>query len=254
MTTPNDSVRVLVAGESWMTHSIHVKGFDSFTTSAYHEGGGAMLAALRAGGISVTYQPAHVAANDFPDSAAALRAFDVVILSDVGANTLLLPDRTFARSEPFGNRLHALADWVRGGGGLLMVGGYLTFQGIEGKAAYHGTPVDDILPVALSATDDRQEHPEGVVPETVDPAHPVSAGLSAWPALLGWNRARLRAEAHLVARVGGDPLIALRRVAAGRSAVFASDCGPHWGPPPFLDWAGYGPLWCNLAAWLAGRT
>ena len=30
--------RVLIAGESWMTHSIHVKGMDSFTTSAYVEG------------------------------------------------------------------------------------------------------------------------------------------------------------------------------------------------------------------------
>lgn len=246
-------LRVLVAGESWMTHSIHTKGFDSFTTSSYHEGGDAMLAALRGGGFEVTYQPSHVAANAFPDSVAGLGAFDAVILSDIGANTLLLPDRTFARSEPSGNRLQALGEWVRGGGGLLMVGGYLTFQGIEGKAAYHGTAVDEVLPVALAATDDRQEHPEGVVPETIEPTHPVAAGLTGWPALLGWNRAQPRADAQVVARIGGDPLIALRRVGRGRSAVFASDCGPHWGPPPFLAWAGYAPLWRNLALWLAGR-
>jgi uncharacterized membrane protein len=248
------AVRVLVAGESWMTHSIHTKGFDSFTTTSYHEGGDAMLAALRGGGIEVTYQPSHIAANQFPDSPDGLRAFDAVILSDIGANTLLLPDRTFVRSEPSGNRLVALADWVRGGGGLLMVGGYLTFQGIEGKAAYHGTAVDAVLPVALSATDDRQEHPEGVVPETVDAAHPVAAGLHDWPALLGWNRASPRPDARVIARIGGDPLIALRQVEAGRSAVFASDCGPHWGPPPFLAWPGYAPLWCNLVRWLARRT
>lgn len=247
-------MRVLVAGESWMTHSIHVKGFDSFTTSAYYEGGAAMLAALRGGGMAVTYQPAHVAANAFPDSVAELGAYDAVILSDIGANTLLLPERTFVRSETAGNRLQAIAAWVRGGGGLLMVGGYLTFQGIEGKAAYHGTVVDDILPVALAATDDRQEHPEGVVPETVDPAHPVAAGLRDWPALLGWNRAVARPDAHVVARIAGDPLIALRNVGAGRSAVFASDCGPHWGPPPFLAWAGYAPLWCNLVTWLGGAA
>jgi uncharacterized membrane protein len=253
MGTNGGAVRVLVAGESWMTHSIHVKGFDSFTTSSYHEGGEAMLAALRTGGIDATYQPAHVAANAFPQSVAALRAFDAVILSDIGANTLLLPDRTFLRSEASGNRLLALAEWVRGGGGLLMVGGYLTFQGIEGKAAYHGTPVDEVLPVALSPTDDRQEHPEGVVPEMVAPDHPVAAGLTDWPALLGWNRAAPRPHAEVIARIGGDPLIALGRVGAGRSAVFASDCGPHWGPPPFLAWAGYAPLWRNLVLWLAGR-
>lgn len=253
MSVSGEGVRVLVAGESWMTHSVHVKGFDSFTTSSYHEGGDAMLAALRQGGMAVTYQPSHVAANAFPDSVAGLRAYDAVILSDIGANTLLLPDRTFARSERSGNRLLALAEWVRGGGGVLMVGGYLTFQGIEGKAAYHGTAVDAVLPVALAATDDRQEHPEGVVPETVAPAHPVAAGLGDWPALLGWNRAAARDDAEVIARIAGDPLIALRRVGAGRSAVFASDCGPHWGPPPFLAWAGYAPLWRNLVQWLAGR-
>jgi uncharacterized membrane protein len=92
-----------------------------------------------------------------------------------------------------------------------------------------------------------------VTPETVDPSHPVAAGLTDWPALLGWNRAQPRADAHVVARIGADPLIALRRVGGGRSAVFASDCGPHWGPPPFLAWPGYTALWCNLARWLAGR-
>ena len=30
--------RVLIAGESWTTHSIHQKGFDSFTTTEYSEG------------------------------------------------------------------------------------------------------------------------------------------------------------------------------------------------------------------------
>lgn len=247
------AMRVLVAGESWMTHSVHVKGFDSFTTSSYHEGGDAMLAALRARGCEVTYQPSHVAANAFPDTVDGLRGFDVVVLSDIGANTLLLPDRTFVRSERSGNRLQMLGAWVRNGGALLMVGGYLTFQGIEGKAAYHATAVEEVLPVILSAADDRQEHPEGVVPETVAPHHPVAAGLGRWPALLGWNRVTPRQDVEVVARIGGDPLIALRRVGSGRSAVFASDCGPHWGPPEFLAWPGYGPLWGNLAAWLAGR-
>ena len=53
-----------------------------------------MIAALRSGGVDVTYQPCHLAANAFPDTAQALSAFDVVILSDIGANTLLLRDST----------------------------------------------------------------------------------------------------------------------------------------------------------------
>ena len=59
-------VRVLFAGESWMTHSVHTKGFDSFDMSSYHEGGTEMIAALRAGGVEVAYQPSHIAMEAFP--------------------------------------------------------------------------------------------------------------------------------------------------------------------------------------------
>ncbi len=31
-------MEILIAGESWITHIIHVKGFDSFTTSTGEEG------------------------------------------------------------------------------------------------------------------------------------------------------------------------------------------------------------------------
>ena len=48
---------------------------------------------------------------------------------------------------------------MRDGGGLLMIGGYLSFAGIDGKARYHGTPVEDALPVTIAATDDRVEAP-----------------------------------------------------------------------------------------------
>lgn len=245
--------KILLAGESWMTHSIHVKGFDTFTTSAYHEGGTAMIEAMRAKGLDVDYQPAHVAADKFPFTADEIGAYDVVILSDIGANTLLMPDRTFARSEPTPNRLNLIADYVRGGGGLLMIGGYLTFQGIEAKANYAGTPIDDILPVRLMTGDDRAEHPEGVTPHVIDSRHPVMAGLTDWPLFLGYNRAEAREGADVLAAVEGHPFVAVRMMGAGRTAIFASDCGPHWGPPAFLQWHGYGTLWNNLCRWLAER-
>ena len=38
--------QILIAGESWTTHSIHQKGFDSFTTTEYVEGVGWLRAAL----------------------------------------------------------------------------------------------------------------------------------------------------------------------------------------------------------------
>jgi uncharacterized membrane protein len=249
----SNPVKVLFAGESWMTHSLHIKGFDSFEMSSYHEGGTEMIAAMRAGGVEVTYQPSHVAMNDFPYERKALDTFDVVILSDIGANTLLLPDKVSIRSEASPNRLHLIRDFVLGGGGLLMVGGYLTFQGIQAKGNYKGSAVEDVLPIEFFAHDDRNEQPQGVTPTIVEAAHPIVAGLSNWPQFLGYNRSTARSDATVVARFGDDPFIAVREPGKGRSAVFSSDCGPHWGPPAFVNWAGYGPLWINLVTWLAGN-
>ena len=143
-------------------HSIHQKGFDSFTTTEYAEGAGWLKAALDGAGWEIAYQPSHVAARDFPATAKALGAFDCVILSDIGANTLLLHPDTFVRSKVLPNRLDAIRDYVAGGGGLVMVGGYMTFQGIEGKAQYAGTAVEEALPVTLSRLDDRVECPQGL--------------------------------------------------------------------------------------------
>lgn len=244
--------RILIAGESWVTHSIHQKGFDSFTTTSYNEGVGPLREALEAGGHAVDYLPNHVAATDFPSTADELESYAVVILSDIGSNTLLLHPDTFERSVPRPDRLEAIRGYVEAGGGLLMVGGYLTFGGIEGRARWAGTAVEAALPVTISSSDDRVEAPAGTTPQVMLADHPIAAGLpSEWPALLGYNRVRPRDEADVVVRVGDDPLIVAGRYGAGRGAAFTSDCGPHWCPPPFVEWRGYAPMWQQLVAWLA---
>ncbi|MGV3490663.1 MAG: glutamine amidotransferase [Devosia sp.] len=244
--------RVLIAGESWVTHSIHTKGFDSFTTTEYNEGVRWLKAALEGGGWDVTFLPNHLAARDFPGTAEALAAYDVVMLSDIGANTLLLHPDTFVRSVPLANRLQLIRDYVLGGGGLVMIGGYLTFQGIDAKGQYAGSPVEEVLPVKLYRHDDRKENPQGIVPKVGNPSHAITHGLAAeWPALLGYNEVVAKPDAEVLVRVGGDPLIAVGTFGKGRSIAFTSDCGPHWAPPPFVDWTGYAPLWNNIAAWVS---
>jgi uncharacterized membrane protein len=246
-------VRVLIAGESWVTHSIHQKGFDSFTTTAYHEGVGPLRDALLSGGAQVDYLPNHLAATEFPQDAAALAEYDVVILSDIGANTLLLHPDTFERSEPRPDRLVAIRDYVEAGGGLVMVGGYLSFQGIDAKARYAGSPVEEALPVTIQSSDDRVEAPGGAQPRVRAADHPIVAGLApGWPTLLGYNRVTLKPGAELVVSVGDDPLIVAGTFGQGRSGVFTSDCGPHWCPPPFMAWEGYSMMWDNLVRWVAG--
>ena len=180
---------------------------------------------------------------------------DCVILSDIGANTLLLHPDTFTRSTVLPNRLHAVRDYVAGGGGLVMVGGYLTFQGIEAKAQYAGTAIEDCLPVTMHRHDDRIECPQGAAPAVTAPDHPIVAGLGAdWPSLLGYNQIMAKPDATLVATVGPDPLIVAGSHGKGRAVAFASDCGPHWAPPGFVDWPGYAKLWVQITGWAAGQS
>jgi uncharacterized membrane protein len=253
MSDETDNPSALLVGESWQTIEFHVKGFDQFSNASYTEAVDDLRAALETDGIETTYQPCHVAATEVPDDAASLAAYDVVVLSDIGYNTLAIPPATFARGERRANRLRLLDAYVRAGGGLLMIGGYLSFQGIDGRANYGGTPVEEILPVSLLPGDDRVERADGVVPEVLDDSHPVTVGLSSeWPYFLGYNRVTVDDDATELVQVDDDPLVAVGTHGDGRSAVFTSDCAPHWGPQAFVDWEGYDPLWVNLIRWLAG--
>lgn len=248
------SKRILLAGESWVMHTIHQKGFDSFTTTAYGEGHQWLSKALEGAGFDVEHLPNHLANDHFPMTAEALLEYEAVILSDIGANTLLLHSATFVKSEKRPNRLESIRDYVARGGGLVMVGGYLTFQGIDAKGKYAGTPVETALPVMLQTDDDRVEAPQGVEPVVTNAGHSIVAGLpQSWPDLLGYNRLRAKPEATVIAEVDGDPLIAAWEYGKGRSVAFASDCGPHWAPPEFVEWDGYARLWGQLAEWVTGK-
>jgi uncharacterized membrane protein len=249
-----NAARILVAGESWQVFSIHTKGFDSFFTADYAEGVSSFRQVLEAAGHVVEFQPNHVAAEKFPDTEAALGEFNAVVLSDIGSNTLLMPSATFMRAQPRPNRLMALRNWVASGGALAMIGGYLSFQGIEGKANYRATPLAEVLPVELELGDDRQEAPEGAVPRVTNIEHPVTAGITdEWPALLGFQRLAAKHGAEVLATIGDWPLLVVGRFGQGRVLAFASDIGPHWAPPSFTEWPGYSRLWGQAITWLVDR-
>jgi len=249
------ALRVLVAGESWIKHTTHLKGFDQFHTTEYEEGAGEFLDALDRAGCAVTYVRAHEVSARFPRTAEELDAFDVVVLSDIGSNSFLIPDETFLRSERSANKLAVLADWTRGGGGLVMIGGYMSFTGIDGRARYGMSPLAPVLPVELLDHDDRIEACEGIKAEFDHPEHPVLGGTPPeWPLLLGYNRVRAKQGATVVARAGsGDPLLVVGPVGGGRSVAFASDLAPHWAPPEFVGWTHYQRLWTSILGWAAGH-
>jgi uncharacterized membrane protein len=197
---------------------------------------------------------AHDVPAKFPHTAAELSKYDVIVLSDIGTNSFLLPIETWLQGKSTPNRLKLLAEWVENGGALIMAGGYLSFQGFEAKARFAGSAVERVLPVTCLTHDDRVEAPEGAQPVIVDANHPVLAGVPAgMPALLGYNKVALKPGATLVASVGGDPLIATTQVGKGRSLVWTSDIGPHWCPEPFVQWNGFAPLMSNMIDWVTGK-
>jgi uncharacterized membrane protein len=252
---PAAGVRVLLAGESWVTHGLHAKGAVTYSTASYEEGGEPLIAALREGGADVTYLPNHLAGEHFPRAAEALEEYDVVLLSDISSDTLLLDRACFLEGRTGVNRLDSLARYIERGGGLLMVGGYMSFSGIEGKAHYGMTPLAEVLPVHILPYDDRIEAPQGVRPAAAGGAdHPVLAGLPGpWPRLLGYNRLAAKAGADVLLAFGDDPCLVVQHAGRGRAAAFASDCSPHWGSVEFLAWPGYARFWTQLIGWLAGR-
>ena len=124
--------KMLFAGESWLTHNMEVKGWDDFSVGGYGTEIGRIHAAMDEF-AEITHLPSHLVGEKFPSTMEELKTYDVVILSDVGANTLLLHPLVFTQSVRFPNRLQLLADYVEQGGALGMMGGYMTFQGIGGK-------------------------------------------------------------------------------------------------------------------------
>ncbi len=246
-------MKVLFAGETWFIYSVHQKGFDSFSTCEYAEGKKWLEGALVSAGMDVTHVPNHLAPEQFPTSMQELRQYDVIILSDIGSNSLLFHPDTLKQSRPAPNRLRLLNEYVREGGGFLMCGGWMSFQGIEAKANYRGSPIEELLPVNLYPHDDRAEIPEGFSPEFVDD-HEIMKGIPReFPPFLFYNRLLLKERATCLARHLDDPVIAVWEYGSGRSGAFAMDIAPHGATNEFLSWRHFQPFWAQFVRWLAAK-
>src|SRR5690554_4689442 len=102
-------MKVLLAGESWISAVIDHKGFDAFPHTQVEIGCAKLLAVLAEAGHEVHHLRSHDVAELFPQTLAELSAYDVVLLSDIGANSLLLSPDVFTRGRPAPNRLKLLA-------------------------------------------------------------------------------------------------------------------------------------------------
>jgi uncharacterized membrane protein len=248
------AIRVLLVGETWFTLKMNIKGFDVFQVGGYENFGVWFMEAMsKFEDLQVEHMPNHVALTSFPSALVQLEKYDVVIFSDCGKNTLTLYPEMFV--VPMGpDRLGLVREYVQKGKSFIMAGGWNSFQGLNGIPGYHGTVIEEILPVEIQPFDDRVETPQGVRPEIGVKDHPVFRGLPAeWPLFLGYNRVKAKREAEVLATIGGDPFIIAGTFGRGRTLAFTSDLAKHWGTD-FIAWEGYGEFWRNTLRWLSVRA
>lgn len=192
-----------------------------------------------------------------PNDQAAIDKFDVFIFGDI--------DSSYIRPE----QQEMFVKRVRNGAGLVMLGGYHSL----GPGGYAGTPIGDILPVAVGPREIGQINDPFVPRLTPEGArHPIFANIAGFfatansepktgglPPLEGCTRvgqAKPGASVLAVCPVGGSmPLLAVQPVDRGRTAVFCGDTTRRWQQAPramnmespFLR------FWGQMVRWLAGR-
>jgi uncharacterized membrane protein len=190
-----------------------------------------------------------------------LRTFDAVVL----LNFNYAPYRSLDIERFLPN----LRDYVRGGGGLAMVGGEQGF----GEARYGATPLAEILPVAPLDGAGIAEESFRPRPTAEGRRHPVTAlgageaaTAAAWealPPLEVLNRTRplpagsgatvLLEAPGLLVDGQPAPVVAVREVGAGRSLAITSDGSWHWGYLAAERGGGdgaYRRFWSSALRWL----
>jgi uncharacterized membrane protein len=247
--------RVLLAGETFSVVQAAASGFTLGLSGRYSNGALHFLAAVRHSGTGVEQLPSERCEADFPRSLDALKVYDAIILSDISALTLLFTPESREGNVSV-NRLALLCDYAAQGGSVMMAGGYTSFQGMDGQARYHGTPLEECLPVICLPHSDGLEAPEGLTPNVVA-RHPIAATLpETWPPILGLNKVQLRSgdDVTLIAEAAyrGQryPLLAARAFGAGRTLAFMTDIGPHWMSRAFLGSPVYAELMRGMLRWL----
>jgi uncharacterized membrane protein len=227
---------------------------------SHHIWGQPLIDALNKNGIEVKHLTNDQAISEFPRTVEDLSQYDALIVSDCEAEVLsLYPFWIPGTPLPRTDRMRAIRDYVKNGGGLLMIGGWSSFSGRFGTAAYYDTPVEEALPVnCLKGADDRVEVPAGVRVKVQVKDHPILKDIP-WdqaPVFEGFNKILPKEGSTVLATIGDEeieyPLLVTWQYGSGRSAAFSSDCSPHWAEY-FQPWEYYGQFWVQVVRWLGAK-
>jgi hypothetical protein len=218
-------------------------------------------------GVAFDYVPS----AESPPPAFASKPYAAYVISDYPSSRLSPAAMTH------------IATRVEQGAGLVMIGGWESFYGLQGE--YDESPLAAVLPVSMQPCDDRHNFPQPCLIEKVAD-HEILAGLP-WnepPGIGGINAITAKPDAEtLLSAVsfsvqrtaegfqfkpaGLFPLLVVGRHGDGRTAALATDVAPHW-VGGFVDWGDqrvtqevgggrievgnwYARFFRNLVAWAA---
>jgi uncharacterized membrane protein len=197
--------------------------------------------------------------------------YDSIIISDY-------PSANFNSAQ-----LDKLSQNISNGTGLLMIGGWESFTGLQG--GYNQTIIKDILPVEMSKSDDRfntahqciiKKEQNHTIIETL-PFEQYCPSISGFNALTAKKDAttilstivhqcRLEANELVFYKKQIFPLLTVGKYYQSNVAAYASDATPHW-VGGFVDWGNsriqiqakggeilevgnwYAKFFCNLIKW-----
>ncbi len=218
----------------------------------------------------------YLASNEKFSESLLNKNWAAVIISDYPANNFS------------GGQLESLAQRVREGMGLLMIGGWESFTGANRE--YTDTALKDILPVVMAREDDRVNCFGPCLIEKTN-NHPIVNSLpfdKAVPGIGGFNRVTAKSDAAVIlcARMfkacrqsetfgfvpasEAQPLLVIGSYGKGRVMAFATDVAPHW-VGGLVDWGcsrvnaqapganpievgnWYARLLANMVNWTAGK-
>lgn len=180
--------------------------------------------------------------SGYPETFADLCNYDAVVLLNVSASCLSLPERI------------RLRDFVKAGGGLLVLGGNFTL----GQGQLKGTFLEDMLPVTLAtaeAKDVRQAaKPLQLSKPANSPAHLLSGVVWKEPAYLYWRHiVKPKPEAGVELLAGGEPVLFSGVFGKGRVVVFTGTVLGELAAKeqPFWQSDGWIRVMQNTITWLA---
>lgn len=159
----------------------------------------------------------------------SLSGADLIVLSDVTADSL-------------GTELITrLDDWVKGGGSLLVLGGYFTF----GKGRFKGTPLEALMPVeVVGPWEVRKADTPLVLEAGRDWPRGAALDWSTKPAAFYYHDLKPKPGSRVLVQAGKVPLLTMWSRERGKVAAFTGTTAGVAAPGvvPFWEWKDWSSL------------